>query len=55
MVIPGTEKSAHQAVKARGEKIRPKRPQRDPGGLFDRPALPQADLFGENSEIKDPK
>ena len=39
-VIPGAERDAHQAVAARGEKMRHRKPQRAPGGLFaEKPAI----------------
>ena len=47
IVIPGTEQSALQAAKARGEKMRPKKPQADPGPLFEKREKPQSDLVGE--------
>jgi|SRR6516162_9854102 len=36
-VLPGAESSARHAAAARGEKMRPKRPQLPPGGLFEAP------------------
>jgi hypothetical protein len=48
IVIPDTERSALQAAKARSEKVRPKKPQVDPGPLFKTLEKPQPDpLFGE--------
>lgn len=44
-VIPGAERSARQAAKARGEKIRPKKPQADPGPLFQEKPKERPDLF----------
>jgi hypothetical protein len=45
LVLPGTERTAAQAVVARGHKIRPKVAQRDPGGMFEPQDSPTLDLF----------
>jgi hypothetical protein len=47
IVIPGTERSALQAAKERGEKMRPKKPQADPGPLFEPREKRPPDLIGE--------
>jgi len=47
IVLPGTERSALQAAKERGEKMRPKKPQADPGPLFEAREKRPPDLFGE--------
>ena len=47
VVIPATGLSALQAAKERGEKMRPKKPQADPGPLFETREKPQPDRFGE--------
>ena len=47
VVIPATGLSALQAAKQRGEKMRPKKPQADPGPLFETREKPQPDRFGE--------
>ena len=36
-IMPGAERSARQAAAARGEKMRSKKPQLPPGGLFEAP------------------
>jgi hypothetical protein len=36
-ILPGAEPSARQAAAARGAKMRSKRPQLPPGGLFEAP------------------
>ena len=45
LVIPGAEHSARQAAKARGDKLKPKRPQREPEPLFAAPEPKQLELF----------
>ena len=37
--LPGAERSARQAAAARGAKMRPKKPQLPPGGLFEGAAV----------------
>jgi hypothetical protein len=49
LVMPGAEKSARQAMAAREHEgrgmLRPKKPQRPPGGLFEMPEVPEPELF----------
>jgi hypothetical protein len=44
-ILPGAERSARQAAAARGEKMRAKRPQLPPGGLFEAPEAEEPALF----------
>jgi hypothetical protein len=45
LILPGAEQSARQAAAARGEKMRAKKPQLPPGGLFETPEPEEPTLF----------
>jgi hypothetical protein len=44
-ILPGAERSARQAVAARGEKMRSKKLQLPPGGMFEAPEPEEPCLF----------
>ena len=44
-ILPGAERSARQAAAARGAKMRSKKPQQPPGGLFEAPTPEEPTLF----------
>lgn len=52
LVIPGAEQSARQAAESRGDKIKPKAPQKDPGGMFAEPDR-QGSLFSMRRTSRD--